>query len=225
LHLCQELLECEVLDPQSHQAVPPGQPGVLTVTSLVHEVQPLVRYFTGDLVRVDREPCICGRPGQTAEVLGRFDDVVRYGDAAISSYELLDAAYEFADALDTRVFFILLLRRGVRILVEVADAQRVGGGLPEQRLRQRLGVPVQIDYLRENEVMDRSALFRTPKIYKPSQISDWRGDGRKTITIMEALLEWPRFDLRTVGHILQRQIRNAFRRRRWLKEDRAPVRP
>jgi hypothetical protein len=27
----------------------------------------------------------------------------------------------------------------------------------------------------------QSALFRTPKIYKPSQISDWRGEGRKPL--------------------------------------------
>jgi len=222
LHLCHELLEVEVLDPASHQPVPAGTPGVLTVTSLVHEVMPLVRYFTGDLVRIAVEPCPCGRAGQTAEVLGRFDDVIRYGKASISSYELLDATYEFADALDTRIFFILVMRRGLRVLVEVGDPERARASTAEQQLRQRCGVPVQVEYLLENEVMDRSALFRTPKIYKPSQISDWRGDERKTITIMEALLEWPRFDLRTVRHIVQRQVRNALRRRRWLKEDRSP---
>ena len=42
-----------MLDPQTHQPVPAGQPGVMTVTSLVHEVMPLVRYFTGDVVRID----------------------------------------------------------------------------------------------------------------------------------------------------------------------------
>ena len=78
-----------------------------------------------------------------------------------------------------------------------------------------------VEYLGRNEVMDRSALFRTPKIYKPSQISDWRGEGRKPITVMEALLEWPRFDLRTLMHLGLRQIRNARRRRRLLREDRS----
>jgi hypothetical protein len=84
-------------------------------------------------------------------------------------------------------------------------------------------LPLQVEYLRENDVMDRSALFRGPKIYKPSQISDWRGDGRKTITIMEALLEWPSFDARTLFHIGRRQIRNALRRRRFMREDRSTV--
>jgi len=51
-------------------------------------------------------------------------------------------------------------------------------------------------------------------------ISDWRGEGRKTITIMEALLEWPHFDFTTLTHLLRRQFRNARRRRRLLREDR-----
>ena len=220
LHLAHELLEFEVLDPTTLQPAASGAPGLLTVTSLVHTVMPLVRYCTGDLVRVGTEPCACGRSGQTAEVLGRYDDVFAFPGRSLSHHEVLDAGYELAEALGTRAFFILALRRGLRILIEVDEPERARGSAPEQRCRSRLGVPVQIEYLGENEVLDRSALFRVPKIYKPGQISDWRGDGRKTITIMEALLEWPRFDLSTLGHILRRQVRNAFRRRRWLREDR-----
>lgn len=221
LHLMHELLEFELLDPESRQPAQPGSPGLLTVTSLVHTVMPLVRYCTGDLVRVATAPCPCGRPGSTAEVLGRYQDVVQFPGRPLSHYEILDASYELAEALGTRVFFVLVLRRGVRLLIEVDQPARLRGGAAEQRFRERLGVPVQVEYLEENEVMDRSALFRGPKIYKPGQISDWRGDDRKTITIMEALLEWPRFDLSTVGRILHRQVRNALRRRRWLREDRA----
>ena len=79
-------------------------------------------------------------------------------------------------------------------------------------------LPIEVVYLGENDVLDRSALFRTPKIYKPSQISDWRGSGRKTITIMEALLEWPRFDGATIYHLIRRQIASAARRRRFVRD-------
>lgn len=219
LHLAQELLEFEVLDPRSHQPVPPGQTGILTVTSLVHDVFPLVRYFTGDLVRVSTEPCACGRTGWTAECLGRVDDIVEQGGVSVSGYDLLDAAYDFAAQLDTRVFFIVVQRRGLRLLIEVASPDQVRGGAAERQLRARVPLPIQVEYLRENDVLDRSALFRGPKIYKPSQISDWRRQDRKTITIMEALLEWPRFDGRTLFHIVRRQIRNGLRRRRFLHED------
>ncbi len=221
LHLCHELLELEVLDPRSHQPVPPGQLGVLTVTSLVHGVLPLVRYFTGDLVRVSEEPCTCGRAGITAECYGRYSEVIEQGGESLTPYELLDAAYEFADALDTRVFFIVVLKRGLRLLIEVSNEAQAHAVGPVQPLSQRVRITIRVEYLCENDVMDRSALFRGPKIYKPTQIGDWRGAGRKTITVMEALLEWPSFDARTVFHIMRRQVRNAFRRRRLVREDRS----
>jgi phenylacetate-CoA ligase len=220
LHLCSDLIEAEILDPLTQVPVPAGEVGVLTVTSMVHEVMPLVRYFTGDLVRISPEPCGCGLSDPVIQVFGRLDDVIEIGGARSTAYDALDGAYDFANQLDTRIFFILVLRRGLHLLIEVADPQRARDAAAERRLSERIGLPVTVEYLARNEVMDRSALFRTPKIYKPSQVSDWRGEGRKPITIMEALLEWPRFDLRTLMQLGLRQIRNARRRRRLLREDR-----
>ncbi|MBM4265110.1 MAG: phenylacetate--CoA ligase family protein [Deltaproteobacteria bacterium] len=219
LHLCTDLLELEILDPETWKPIAPGGRGIVTVTSLVHEVMPLVRYVTGDLVRLDADPCPCGRGGPTAEVLGRLEETVEIGDARAMHYDILDAAYEFADRLGTRIFFILIRPRELHLLMEVADPSRPHPEDAERRLRERLGMPITIERLGPNEVLDRSALFRTPTIYKPSVISDWRGSGRKTITIMEALLEWPRFDGKTLFHLARRQVKNAARRRRLTRED------
>ncbi|MFN8641025.1 MAG: AMP-binding protein [Candidatus Binatia bacterium] len=221
LHLCDELLAFEVLDPTTHARLPAGARGVLAVTSLVHEVMPLVRYVTGDLVRLDPAGCDCGNGGPVAEVFGRAGDDYVYGDRHTTPYEVLDAAYDFADRLGTRIFFVLARKRTLHLFVELADPAAPRDAAAEHRLRERLGVPLVIDYLGPNEVLDRGALYRGPKIYKPSVISDWRGEGRKTITIMEALLEWPTYDWRTLLHLGRRQIRNARRRARLLKEDRA----
>jgi phenylacetate-CoA ligase len=220
LHLCRELLETEVLHPETHAPVSPGEAGVLTITSLVHEAMPLVRYFTGDLVRLSRDACTCGEGGPVAEVLGRATDVIEIGGRRATGYEVLDAAYDFADRLGTRIFFILIRPRALHFLVEVANPTLAKNAAAERELGERIGLPVIVEYLGHNEVLDRSAMYRGPKIYKPSVISDWRGEGRKTITIMEALLEWPRFDLGTLGHLIRRQIRNGMRRRRLLREDR-----
>jgi len=220
LHLCTDLVEAEVLDPQTYSAVEPGEIGVLTVTSMAHEVMPLVRYVTGDLVRVSHEPCRCGEPDPVIEVLGRVDDVIEIAGARAMPYDILDATYKFADGLGTRTFLIVVRRRGLHVRIEVANPRQARDAAAERRLGEQIGLPVTVEYLRHNEVMDRTALFRTPKIYKPSEITDWRGAGRKPITIMEALLEWPRFDGRTLLHIALRQLRNARRRRRILREDR-----
>ena len=219
LHLCSDLLEAEVLDPQTHQPVAAGAAGVMTVTSLVHEVMPLVRYYTGDLVRIAAEPCGCGHAGPVADVLGRIDDVIEIGAGRATHADVLDAAYAFAERLGTRIFFMLIRPRTLHLLIEVEHPESVADPIAERRLAEQIGLPVVVEYLGHNEVLDRSALYRGPKIYKPSVVSDWRGSARKTITIMEALLEWPKYDWRTVLHLARRQVRNARRRSRIVKED------
>ena len=50
-------------------------------------------------------------------------------------------------------------------------------------------------------------------------MSDWRGDARKTITVMEVLLEWPKFGLGALGGIVTREIKNARRRKKLAATD------
>ncbi|HYD48957.1 MAG TPA: hypothetical protein VEB21_11445 [Terriglobales bacterium] len=218
LHVSEELVEMELLDAQSQVPVAPGELGVVTITSLVHTVAPLVRYFTGDLARAHVDACACGTPGRTIEVFGRFDDVIRWNGVRLSHYELLDACYDFVPKLGARIFFVVIQPDKLRLLVEVDHPANRLNPSAESELAARVKMPIEVEYLAENDVLDRSALFRTPKIYKPSQISDWRGSGRKTITIMEALLEWPKFDRATIYHLIRRQIASARRRRRFLRD-------
>lgn len=77
-HLLEEECLAEVIDPQTLEPVPPGAEGELVVTNLGRVGSPLVRYRTGDRVRVDPRPCPCGRPWRrlTGGVLGRTDDLI-----------------------------------------------------------------------------------------------------------------------------------------------------
>ncbi|MBF2067704.1 MAG: phenylacetate--CoA ligase family protein [Calothrix sp. C42_A2020_038] len=51
--------------------------GELVTTDLFNYVMPLVRYKCGDILQLHNEPCLCGRPGLTAKVLGRIEDQIR----------------------------------------------------------------------------------------------------------------------------------------------------
>ena len=137
----------------------------------------------------------------------------------ITPAALVDACYEFIRAVGARVFFVVVLKRGIEVLVEIPTPRPATTALEEVRLAETLGVPVTVQWLPDGEVLDRSALFRTPKIYKPGQVSDWRGEARKTITVMEALLEWPKFGLGTLGGIVTREIKNARRRKKLAATD------
>ncbi|WP_366556499.1 phenylacetate--CoA ligase family protein [Aquibaculum sediminis] len=64
-------------DTQSPLPVQAGQKGELVLTHLVRDCQPLVRFRTGDIIRVtETDPCRCARTGFRFRVVGRSDDMV-----------------------------------------------------------------------------------------------------------------------------------------------------
>ncbi|HJR19293.1 MAG TPA: AMP-binding protein [Actinomycetota bacterium] len=54
----------EILDPDTHQRVPDGQPGLVALTHLNRRGMPLLRYLLGDVSAITHERCDrCGRGG------------------------------------------------------------------------------------------------------------------------------------------------------------------
>jgi phenylacetate-CoA ligase len=67
----------EIVDPESGESLPDGQQGVLVFTTLTKQALPLLRYWTGDITSLDREPCGCGRTlARMALIAGRTDDML-----------------------------------------------------------------------------------------------------------------------------------------------------
>jgi len=67
----------EIVDPESGEPLPGGEQGVLVFTTLTKQALPLLRYWTGDITSLDREPCRCGRTlARMALIAGRTDDML-----------------------------------------------------------------------------------------------------------------------------------------------------
>ncbi len=76
-HVQEDHFLVEVIDPQTEQAVRPGEYGELVFTTLTKEALPMLRYRTGDISSVDPTPCACGRTlARMARVRGRIDDML-----------------------------------------------------------------------------------------------------------------------------------------------------
>jgi phenylacetate-CoA ligase len=74
-----DVLHVELIDPDSGapRAVAAGNEGELVLTHLSRECQPLVRFRTGDIIRIETtEVCACGCAGFRFRVIGRSDDMV-----------------------------------------------------------------------------------------------------------------------------------------------------
>ncbi|MBC7892622.1 MAG: AMP-binding protein, partial [Sphingobacteriaceae bacterium] len=96
-HLQPNLLIVELLD-EAGLPVPPGEPGEVTITTLGVEGMPLLRYKTGDVCRMDDQPCACGR--NTLRLLpieGRKQQMLKFKGTTLyppALFELLNGLNE-----------------------------------------------------------------------------------------------------------------------------------
>ena len=211
LHLETSLFLAEVLDPDRLEAVPEGEPGILTITHLGPKAAPLVRYLTRDFIRV--VPCACGRPEPAVELLGRQDETASYGGKRLFTSQILEAGYRLAERVGARIFFAVVRESGVVFRIELDDPRRPIEADATAEASAVLGVPVQAEGAPIGDVFDPTALIRTPQVYKPSQVASWIGAERKPLTILENLIRWPSMDARGLVELLSRRWRVAKRRR------------
>lgn len=67
----------EIVDPDTGERLPDGEVGVLVLTSLTKQAFPVLRYWTGDLCSITREPAACGRThARMSSIVGRADDML-----------------------------------------------------------------------------------------------------------------------------------------------------
>jgi phenylacetate-CoA ligase len=216
LHLEPSLVYAEIVDLPTGQPVAEDGEGVLVITTLGVEGSPLIRLDTGDVVR-RLPPCRCGDDRPAILVLGRTGDVVTIGTRRLHTHAILDAAAAAADALDSTVFFVVVLPD--RLVVRIEVALRGAGGDPLATIRAALGdVPVEVETVVPGDLLDVELLGRSPHVYKPVMASDWTRPGRRILTVGEGMIEWPRPSAGEGRRWFGRVWRNARRRRRLLRE-------
>jgi phenylacetate-CoA ligase len=89
VHVFDELLYAEVIDPDTGAPVAEGERGELVLTHLKKELQPLVRYRTGDLTVLERTAPVHGRTVSLPRVVfGRADSMVKIKGVKVYPSEL-----------------------------------------------------------------------------------------------------------------------------------------
>jgi phenylacetate-CoA ligase len=135
----------EVLDPAT---LAPAQEGELVLTNLGRAGSPVIRYRTGDRVRVADAPCPCGRTFLRLEsgILGRLDDmlIVRGVNVFPSAIEGIVRRFAAVDEFQIEVFRAGELDEA-RVLIEVADGDGATlCGALQEALRAGLGIRVPV---------------------------------------------------------------------------------
>ncbi|MBF0573088.1 MAG: phenylacetate--CoA ligase family protein [Desulfamplus sp.] len=85
MHINDDHILAEIIDPVTREAVVPGQAGELVLTTLSARAFPLIRFRTGDMARFINQPCQCGSPLTVMEWLKeRADNMIIISGVKIS---------------------------------------------------------------------------------------------------------------------------------------------
>lgn len=77
LHIWEDHFLIEIIDPETGEQLPLGESGELVITTITKEAQPLIRYRTRDITRIEAIPCRCGRTHRRiSRIQGRSDDML-----------------------------------------------------------------------------------------------------------------------------------------------------
>jgi len=187
LHLHDSDFAFEILDPETKEPVAPGGIGVLVATTFRRQAQPMVRYWTGDLVRTHAEPCSCDRKGRRIEVIGRHGDEIEWKGRKHYPYDFEETVLQEVTKLNSNIWFNILTHRGLTVRVEVRDrsVQPDAAALTE-----KLGIPTRFELCEPSDIVNHVALLTQAKIFKPFTLSDWRNDKRKVINLSGGSIDW-----------------------------------
>jgi phenylacetate-CoA ligase len=108
IHVAEDYVVVECLDPDTRKPVPDGELGVLVFTHLTREATPVIRYWSNDYARLSSEPCACGRTHVRAVggIVGRHDDLVIFKGAKFYPSQVEKVVRSFAELSDGKLTIV-----------------------------------------------------------------------------------------------------------------------
>ena len=156
--------ECiaEIINPETHEPVQPGELGELVITNLGRWGQPVIRYRTGDLVKPATSLCPSGYNLLRLEggILGRVDDMVTIHGNNVFPSSLDAIIREFPDVAEYRI--VVTTKRSMpHMKIEIEPTSTISNSSDQveklihsvqQSIKDRLNfqaevIPVEVDSL------------------------------------------------------------------------------
>ncbi|OPX35988.1 MAG: phenylacetate--CoA ligase [Desulfobacteraceae bacterium 4484_190.1] len=175
MHLWQDVVYAELVDPNTKKRLPYGSEGATVYTHLERTSQPMIRFWSGDISQWVNDPCPCGRtfPRLPKGIYGRADDmfVVRGENVYPSAIEnVIRGINGFGDE-----FRIIITRERTmdELIVEAEYTPDVDKNLVPS-LKSRLEAELKSKGLRTSvQMMESGTLERTQ--FKAKRVIDKRG--------------------------------------------------
>ena len=168
-----ELIIVEVLDDEN-MPVNEGESGELTITTIGVEAMPLIRFKTGDIVKLHTNPCMCGRNTlRVGPVVGRKQQMIKYKGTTLYPPAMNDVLNDFG-AIDNYLIQIYTNDLGTdEIVIKIAVNSPTEEFLTEVKdhFRAKLRVTPKIEFV-SKEILN--PIIFNPMNRKPTRFVDLR---------------------------------------------------
>lgn len=120
LHIWEDYVIVEILNPETLEPVKEGEVGELVLTTLCREAMPLIRYRTRDLTRILPGECRCGRTHKRlARFTGRSDDMIILKGVNIFPIQIETILMQFKELGSNYLITIETINGSDEMLIEV----------------------------------------------------------------------------------------------------------
>lgn len=172
MHVMEDHFIAEVIDPDTGQPLPEGEEGELVISCITKEAIPLLRYRTGDITRLHKDSCACGRTTTRIEPLvGRTDDMLLIRGVNVFPSQIAEAISEFNEIGPN--YEIVVTREGSQDLMEVKVELVDGSLLDSYSLLENLETRI------KHKVRDIIGLDIKLSFYAPRSLQRFEGKAKR----------------------------------------------
>ena len=142
-----------------------------------------------------------------------MDDIINFHGESIFPYYLEQSILEFAKQFDSAIYFVIVTKNRLHIRVETHNSSNKPTVKSINDLRKKLAVPLKVHICTKGELLDTGFFMRSPEVYKPTSISDWRTKSIRSVTLTEALIKWKDVGFYDFIDIIWRFLKNAIQKK------------
>jgi phenylacetate-CoA ligase len=146
IHLNEDHVYPEVIDPGTLEPLPLGEEGELVLTAIQRRAMPMIRYRTRDICSLRKIKCECGRTLITMDkILGRSDDMLNISGVNVFPSQIESLLMEFSEV--EPLYQIRVKKKGyldqISVETEVKSAVYQGGQQQVDQLAKRIAARIQ----------------------------------------------------------------------------------
>jgi len=178
-HINEDAYIFEVLHPESLKPLPPGEEGVLVVTSLFKEAAPVIRYSLEDVTAFIDRPCACGRTfKRLRKVKGRLSEMLKIRGVPFYPTAIEGVLERIRELTHEYLLIVDRVGQQDRVTLQVESrVQRTEASRLKERLEREFKVATGLSI--EAQLLSPGELARSLKIderIKAKRIWDRRGE-------------------------------------------------